>query len=89
MIDDILSKLISEEVAKAMESNEDVIVSELASCLDPEDPVDQKTARMVTKAIKLSMRLTTHLVIRILEGADVLHLAPDGTPILYELQADD
>lgn len=85
---EILSSLVSQEVQRALEDNQDYFVSEFASCLDAGEQVDPLTIRLVTKAIKMSTQLSVQLVIRTLETCGVLSLPPDGTPILHDLSDD-
>ena len=85
MTDEMLSKLVSEQLDSVLERNHDVISRELSSCVDDGDYVDPVAARMVAKAIRLSSHISVQLIIKILEEVGVMHLPPDGTPILYPL----
>lgn len=83
MTDNFLSNLISGEVDKMMDDNRDAIISELASCFDQSEIVDDTTILAMITAIKLSTRLSTQYMVRVLENLDVIHLTPDDKPFLY------
>ena len=88
MTDEVLSELISGDVSAALEKNEDIIVKSLAECADEDVRMDPTIARMVIKAIGLSVQLSTMVIIRELEVAGILRLPDDGTPLLHLVEEE-
>lgn len=83
MTNELLSKLVQEEVRNAFEVNQDVIIKQLSECVPSGGTIDLATSAMIVEAMMLATRISVQLVIKILESADLIALPPDGTPLLW------
>ena len=82
MTDEILSQMLSSELNREFERNEPEIIKVLLSALPDDKQIDPDLQNLLIASVRASVQLSIHLTIRLLEGAGVLGLSPDGEPIL-------
>lgn len=83
MTDEMLGKLLSQDVEAAFKKNENLLVQELSGCAEGGEPIDTVMAKMVIKSMRLSVQMSATLIIRELEAAGVLKLPSDDAPLIW------
>lgn len=80
MTDEMLSRIVSQKVMENLAQNEDAIVECLSTNMHGGN-VDADTAAMIVASMKLSIRMSVQMTLRILENVGVIDLNDYG-PLL-------
>lgn len=82
MTDEMLARMLSDEVSQHMEVNHEELLRALRSALPEGETIDPKLEQLLLTAINISTQFAAHIITRNLELAGVVKLPPDGAPII-------
>ena len=85
MTDKILSQVLSAEIGRQLADNKKAFERILRKVLPVDCEVDPVLADLLEETVRYSAQFSVQFLLRTLEGANVIDLLEDGTPVLYPL----
>lgn len=85
MTDKMLSHVLSAEIGRQLEDNRNAFERILRKVLPEDCEVDPVLTNLLEETVRYSAQFSVQFLLRTLEGANVIDLLEDGTPVLYPL----
>ena len=88
MNNEMLSKLVADELATEVKNNRAAIIAGLHSILPDGKTIDPDLEMLLLATIHLSAQFSAQYLIRVLEQAGLLSLPAEGSPILFPISGE-